>query len=162
MQNSNGFLWNFDTAASISSCNLSVQNIRVTLVEKFEKHSSLIALRCIPNFAFLANRLFAIGSQLSPEQGSSGIEMLETDTFKLHCFQTLTGTHFQTGQRHAMGLARGRHWPKLALVTKGVVVNLFWDKCTVICFVNLKPIFNLAASFVHVQPSSSCVQINSP
>lgn len=36
-------------------------------------------------------RLFAIGSQLSPEQGSSGIEMLETDTFKLHCFQTLTG-----------------------------------------------------------------------
>lgn len=37
-------------------------------------------------------RLFAIGSQLSPEIGSSGIEMLETDTFKLHCFQTLTGT----------------------------------------------------------------------
>ncbi|CAJ0953493.1 unnamed protein product [Ranitomeya imitator] len=35
--------------------------------------------------------LFAIGSQLSPEPGSSGIEMLETDTFKLHCFQTLTG-----------------------------------------------------------------------
>ncbi|KAF6334568.1 trafficking protein particle complex 4 [Rhinolophus ferrumequinum] len=38
--------------------------------------------------------LFAIGSQLSPEQGSSGIEMLETDTFKLHCFQTLTGIKF--------------------------------------------------------------------
>lgn len=37
------------------------------------------------------HRLFAIGSQLSPEQGSSGIEVLETDTFKLHCFQTLTG-----------------------------------------------------------------------
>lgn len=36
-------------------------------------------------------RLFAIGSQLSPEVGSSGIEMLETDVFKLHCFQTLTG-----------------------------------------------------------------------
>lgn len=36
-------------------------------------------------------RLFAIGSQLSPEAGSSGIEMLETDVFKLHCFQTLTG-----------------------------------------------------------------------
>ncbi|XP_064896202.1 trafficking protein particle complex subunit 4 isoform X2 [Columba livia] len=40
----------------------------------------------------LASMLFAIGSQLSPEVGSSGIEMLETDTFKLHCFQTLTGT----------------------------------------------------------------------
>ncbi|XP_054251632.1 trafficking protein particle complex subunit 4 isoform X4 [Indicator indicator] len=26
--------------------------------------------------------------------GSSGIEMLETDTFKLHCFQTLTGIKF--------------------------------------------------------------------
>ncbi|XP_009981691.1 PREDICTED: trafficking protein particle complex subunit 4, partial [Tauraco erythrolophus] len=38
--------------------------------------------------------LFAIGSQLSPEVGSSGIEMLETDTFKLHCFQTLTGIKF--------------------------------------------------------------------
>ncbi|XP_071396238.1 trafficking protein particle complex subunit 4 isoform X3 [Centroberyx affinis] len=39
-------------------------------------------------------RLFAIGSQLSPEVGSSGIEMLETDVFKLHCFQTLTGIKF--------------------------------------------------------------------
>ncbi|KAF6736181.1 Trafficking protein particle complex subunit 4 [Oryzias melastigma] len=29
---------------------------------------------------------------LSPEVGSSGIEMLETDVFKLHCFQTLTGS----------------------------------------------------------------------
>lgn len=35
--------------------------------------------------------LFAIASQLSPEPKSSGIEVLETDTFKLHCFQTLTG-----------------------------------------------------------------------
>lgn len=36
--------------------------------------------------------LFAIASQLSPEPKSSGIEVLEADTFKLHCFQTLTGT----------------------------------------------------------------------
>ncbi|NWI55135.1 TPPC4 protein, partial [Calyptomena viridis] len=42
--------------------------------------------------ASMFHSLFAIGSQLSPEVGSSGIEMLETDTFKLHCFQTLTGT----------------------------------------------------------------------
>uniref|UniRef100_A0A2K5KZ22 Trafficking protein particle complex subunit n=1 Tax=Cercocebus atys TaxID=9531 RepID=A0A2K5KZ22_CERAT len=33
-------------------------------------------------------------ASLSPEQGSSGIEMLETDTFKLHCYQTLTGIKF--------------------------------------------------------------------
>lgn len=35
--------------------------------------------------------LFAIASQLSPVPKSSGIEVLEADTFKLHCFQTLTG-----------------------------------------------------------------------
>lgn len=35
--------------------------------------------------------LFAIASQLSPEPRSSGIETLEADTFKLQCFQTLTG-----------------------------------------------------------------------
>lgn len=38
--------------------------------------------------------LFAIASQLSPEPKSSGIEVLEADTFKLHCFQTLTGTGY--------------------------------------------------------------------
>lgn len=35
--------------------------------------------------------LFAIASQLSPEPKCSGIEILESDTFKLYCFQTLTG-----------------------------------------------------------------------
>ncbi|KAF3847978.1 hypothetical protein F7725_021006 [Dissostichus mawsoni] len=40
--------------------------------------------------ASMFHSLFAIGSQLSPEVGSSGIEMLETDVFKLHCYQTLT------------------------------------------------------------------------
>ncbi|KAG2470242.1 TPPC4 protein, partial [Polypterus senegalus] len=44
--------------------------------------------------ASMFHSLFAIGSQLSPEEKSSGIEMLETDTFKLHCFQTLTGIKF--------------------------------------------------------------------
>jgi len=38
--------------------------------------------------------LFAIASQLSPEPKSSGIEILESDTFRLHCFQTLTGVKF--------------------------------------------------------------------
>jgi trafficking protein particle complex subunit 4 len=37
--------------------------------------------------------LFAIASQLAPVK-SSGIEILEADTFKLHCFQTLTGVKF--------------------------------------------------------------------
>merc|ERR1712025_104404 len=37
---------------------------------------------------------FALAVQLSPEQGSSGIQELETDTFKLQCFQTVTGVKF--------------------------------------------------------------------
>ncbi|ESP03514.1 hypothetical protein LOTGIDRAFT_237630 [Lottia gigantea] len=44
--------------------------------------------------ASMFHSLFAIGCQLSPEQRSSGIELLETDTFKLHCFQTMTGIKF--------------------------------------------------------------------
>uniref|UniRef100_A0A8C7IDR8 Trafficking protein particle complex subunit n=1 Tax=Oncorhynchus kisutch TaxID=8019 RepID=A0A8C7IDR8_ONCKI len=44
--------------------------------------------------ASMFHSLFAIGSQLSPEVGSTGIEMLETDMFKRHCFQTLTGIKF--------------------------------------------------------------------
>ena len=36
-------------------------------------------------------RIYAIASQLSPVDHSSGIEYLEADTFSLYCFQTLTG-----------------------------------------------------------------------
>eukprot|EP00243_Klebsormidium_subtile_P003229 TRINITY_DN16464_c0_g1_i1.p1 TRINITY_DN16464_c0_g1~~TRINITY_DN16464_c0_g1_i1.p1 ORF type:complete len:142 (+),score=14.35 TRINITY_DN16464_c0_g1_i1:268-693(+) len=38
--------------------------------------------------------LHAISSQLSPVTGCTGIELLEADTFDLHCFQTATGTKF--------------------------------------------------------------------
>ncbi|KAG8199469.1 hypothetical protein JTE90_009317 [Oedothorax gibbosus] len=38
--------------------------------------------------------LFAIASQLSPEPHCSGIEVLEADTFKLYCYQTITGVKF--------------------------------------------------------------------
>ncbi|KAK3587913.1 hypothetical protein CHS0354_014427 [Potamilus streckersoni] len=44
--------------------------------------------------ASMFHSLFAIGSQLSPDLRSSGIEVLETDTFKLHCHQTMTGVKF--------------------------------------------------------------------
>ncbi|XP_059145171.1 trafficking protein particle complex subunit 4-like [Physella acuta] len=44
--------------------------------------------------ASMLHSLFAIGSQLSPEPNSSGIQSLETDTFKLHCHQTMTGVKF--------------------------------------------------------------------
>ncbi|CAH0702628.1 unnamed protein product [Spodoptera exigua] len=38
--------------------------------------------------------LFALASQLSPVPKCSGIESLTADTFKLSCFQTLTGVKF--------------------------------------------------------------------
>lgn len=44
--------------------------------------------------AGMFHSLFAIASQLSPVPQSSGIQVLETDTFKLHCSQTLTGIKF--------------------------------------------------------------------
>merc|ERR1712083_316127 len=40
------------------------------------------------------NEKIVLAVQLSPEQGSSGIREIETDTFKLHCHQTLTGVKF--------------------------------------------------------------------
>lgn len=44
--------------------------------------------------ASMFHSLYAISVQLSPENGSSGIQKLETDTFTLHCKQTLTGVKF--------------------------------------------------------------------
>mmetsp|Transcript_10232 Transcript_10232/g.20047 ORF Transcript_10232/g.20047 Transcript_10232/m.20047 type:complete len:134 (-) Transcript_10232:206-607(-) len=38
--------------------------------------------------------LYAIAAQISPVPGSSGIEVLQADSFCLHCFQTLTGIKF--------------------------------------------------------------------
>ncbi|TKR80341.1 hypothetical protein L596_014427 [Steinernema carpocapsae] len=38
--------------------------------------------------------LFAIAAQLSPMPKSSGIEILETNQFRLHCFQSITGVKF--------------------------------------------------------------------
>lgn len=38
------------------------------------------------------NSVHAITSKISPLHNSSGIEMLEAETFKLYCHQTLTGT----------------------------------------------------------------------
>jgi len=42
---------------------------------------------------FMCYRIYAIASQLSPVDHSSGIEYLEADTFSLYCFQTLTGNY---------------------------------------------------------------------
>lgn len=44
--------------------------------------------------ASMFHPLYAISAKLSPEQRSSGIEVLEADSFKLHCYQTHTGLKF--------------------------------------------------------------------
>lgn len=44
--------------------------------------------------ASLWHSMHAISQQLSPTVGCMGIELLEADTFDLHCFQSLTGTKF--------------------------------------------------------------------
>jgi hypothetical protein len=38
--------------------------------------------------------MYAIACQLSPELNSTGIRELETDQFKLYCFQSITGIKF--------------------------------------------------------------------
>ncbi|XP_021734497.1 trafficking protein particle complex subunit 4-like [Chenopodium quinoa] len=44
--------------------------------------------------ASLWHSMHAISQQLSPVSGCFGVELLEADTFDLHCFQSLTGTKF--------------------------------------------------------------------
>lgn len=44
--------------------------------------------------ASLWHSMHAISQQLSPVSGCTGIELLEADTFDLHCFQSLTGILF--------------------------------------------------------------------
>ena len=44
--------------------------------------------------ASMFHSLFAISCKLSPIEKSSGIELLETNSFKLHCFQSITGVKF--------------------------------------------------------------------
>lgn len=44
--------------------------------------------------ASLWHSMHAISQQLSPVSGCAGIELLQADTFDLHCFQSLTGIIF--------------------------------------------------------------------
>ena len=44
--------------------------------------------------ASMFHSLFAISCKLSPVEKSSGIELLETKSFKIHCFQSITGVKF--------------------------------------------------------------------
>ena len=56
------------------------------------KHPPRVFARvCVCVCACSRHSLHAISIQLSPVEGCTGIELLETDKFDLHCIQTLTG-----------------------------------------------------------------------
>jgi len=59
---------------------------------KFGRHRTTTNEKIV--LASMFSTLYALAVQLSPETGSSGIQELETDTFKLYCSQTLTGVKF--------------------------------------------------------------------
>lgn len=93
--------------------------------------------------------LFAIASQLSPEPKSSGIEVLEADTFKLHCFQTLTGI-----RRHdwvVYGLSRDNFYNILVLRT-GVKFMMVAEPTEVRLEILLRKIYELYADYVMKNP----------
>ncbi|PAA73241.1 hypothetical protein BOX15_Mlig013623g1 [Macrostomum lignano] len=43
------------------------------------------------NLAGMFHSIYAITAKLSPVAGSSGLQLLETDAYRLHCLQTVTG-----------------------------------------------------------------------
>ena len=46
---------------------------------------------CVALYYYFGFRLYSLAWQLAPVQHSSGIETIETDLYRLHCFHTLTG-----------------------------------------------------------------------
>ncbi|KAG6646783.1 hypothetical protein CIPAW_07G032200 [Carya illinoinensis] len=77
--------------------------------------------------ASLWHSMHAISQQLSPVVGCSGIELLEADTFDLHCFQSLTGTKFfvvcEPGTQQMEGLLKAIY----ELYTDYVLKNPFYE-----------------------------------
>ncbi|XP_077239834.1 uncharacterized protein LOC143880750 [Tasmannia lanceolata] len=77
--------------------------------------------------ASLWHSMHAISQQLSPIVGCTGIELLEADTFDLHCFQSLTGTKFfvicEPGTQNMEGLLKLVY----ELYTDYVLKNPFYE-----------------------------------
>ncbi|CAF1696210.1 hypothetical protein F2Q70_00007025 [Brassica cretica] len=77
--------------------------------------------------ASLWHSMHAISQQLSPVNGCSGIELLQADTFDLHCFQSLPGTKFfvvcEPGTPHMESLLRYVY----ELYTDYVLKNPFYE-----------------------------------
>nr|GMD05754.1 trafficking protein particle complex subunit 4 [Ipomoea batatas]GMD07288.1 trafficking protein particle complex subunit 4 [Ipomoea batatas]GMD09343.1 trafficking protein particle complex subunit 4 [Ipomoea batatas]GMD10688.1 trafficking protein particle complex subunit 4 [Ipomoea batatas]GMD12056.1 trafficking protein particle complex subunit 4 [Ipomoea batatas] len=77
--------------------------------------------------ASLWHSMHAISQQLSPIMGCAGIELLQADTFDLHCFQSLTGTKFfvvcEPGTQHMEPLLKYIY----ELYTDYVLKNPFYE-----------------------------------
>ncbi|KHN48408.1 trafficking protein particle complex subunit 4-like [Glycine soja] len=77
--------------------------------------------------ASLWHSMHAISQQLSPVSGCLGIELLQADTFDLHCFQSLTGTKFfvvsEPGAQHMESLLKFVY----ELYTNYVLKNPFYE-----------------------------------
>nr|XP_012465995.1 unnamed protein product [Gossypium raimondii] len=77
--------------------------------------------------ASLWHSMHAISQQLSPTTGCSEIELLEANTFDLHCFQSLTGTKFfvvcKPGTQHMEALLKVVY----ELYTDYVLKNPFYE-----------------------------------
>ncbi|KAL9320133.1 hypothetical protein ACSQ67_011972 [Phaseolus vulgaris] len=77
--------------------------------------------------ASLWHSMHAISQQLSPVSGCLGIELLQADTFDLHCFQSLTGTKFfvvcEPGAQHMENLLKFVY----ELYTDYVLKNPFYE-----------------------------------
>ncbi|RDX88809.1 Trafficking protein particle complex subunit 4, partial [Mucuna pruriens] len=77
--------------------------------------------------ASLWHSMHAISQQLSPVSGCLGIELLQADTFDLHCFQSLTGTKFfvvcEPGAQHMETLLKFVY----ELYTDYVLKNPFYE-----------------------------------
>ena len=76
-------------------CSLYIINKSGGLIyqKSFSEHS-VTDLNDRLRIASIWHSVCAIASQLSPVADCSNIQLLEADTFDLHCFQTVTGTKF--------------------------------------------------------------------
>jgi hypothetical protein len=65
-----------------------------SLLERLSSPGRHLSWVPLPHMLVLTHSVHAITAQISPVPNSSGLEVLETDAFRLQCFQTHTGKSF--------------------------------------------------------------------
>mmetsp|Transcript_32861 Transcript_32861/g.75151 ORF Transcript_32861/g.75151 Transcript_32861/m.75151 type:complete len:137 (-) Transcript_32861:42-452(-) len=103
-------------------------------------------LRLVSTF----HSIHAIAGRITPVPPRNGIELIETDTFRMQCYQTMTGLKFLlTADPHAVGLDAVLH-NVYALYADYVLKNPFYElempiNCTLFDQ-NLQRLMDAAAS----------------